>query len=209
LDLYALFNREDGEAETNQTTVGARWAGEENAIRFRGEGSFQTGERDGFDVTAFMLGGRLGAKLAGGSGTVTLWYDYLSGDSAPTEGELRVFDTLLATNHPFYGLADYFTNIPRDTGGRGLQDLALKTSYAPVAPLTVAIDVHSFRVARSAGLRTGHLAEELDITATYGVGNHLRAVGGFSLLFAREGLAEIGRFDHDATWMYAMLDASF
>lgn len=57
---------------------------------------------------------------------MTLWYDHLSGDDDPSDGTVRVFDTLFATNHKFYGLADYFLNIPVQTVGRGLQDLALK-----------------------------------------------------------------------------------
>ncbi len=39
----------------------------------------------------------------------------ISGTSFSTE-------TLFATNHKFYGFADLFLNIPRDTAGRGLRD---------------------------------------------------------------------------------------
>lgn len=209
LDLYVLFNRIDAEQETNQTTIGARWFGAHGPYRFRGELNFQTGERAATDVTAFMLGARLGRTFADGAGQVTLWYDYLSGDDDPTDGTLRVFDTLFATNHPLYGFADFFTNIPRDTGGRGLQDFVVKAHYEPLESLRVALDAHSFYLAQSDGLSTGHLGEELDLTATYRLGPYLRLVGGFSYLIVGDAFAEIGRLTEDATWVYTMLDVTF
>ncbi|MFQ5551684.1 MAG: alginate export family protein, partial [Gemmatimonadales bacterium] len=157
LDLYGIFNHAGGAATTNQTTVGTRWWGALGTLRWRVEGSVQTGTRNGTDVTAFLVGARLGTSLAAGHASVTLWYDYLSGDDDPADATNRVFDTLFATNHKFYGFADYFLNIERDTGGRGLQDLALKGTYRPAPAVNLGLDLHTFRVARSAGLTTGHL----------------------------------------------------
>ena len=48
---------------------------------------------------------------------------------------MKVFDTLFTTNHKFYGLADLFLNIPLQTDGRGLQDLAVKWHYTPMPKL--------------------------------------------------------------------------
>lgn len=74
-----------------------------------------------------MLGARLGFDVGTG-GSLTLWYDLLSGDADPNDGDTKVFDTMFATNHKFYGFADMFLNISVHTGGQGLQDLAVKGS---------------------------------------------------------------------------------
>ncbi|MFQ5680178.1 MAG: alginate export family protein [Gemmatimonadota bacterium] len=209
LDLYGIFDRVEGPDGTSQGTLGGRWWGERNRVRFRGEASVQVGERAGSDVVAFLVGARVGLALAEGRGSVTLWYDYLSGDDDPADATVRVFDTLFATNHKFYGFADLFTNIPAHTAGRGLQDLAVKGSYRPAPALTLALDIHSFRVARSAGLGTGHLGEEADLTLAYRYSQEVRLVTGISHILAGRGFAEIGRLEEDSTWLYVMTDVSF
>ncbi len=208
LDVYLLFNTVDAALETDQATLGARWAGTTGPYSYRAEASLQLGDRAGRNVTAFMLGARAGRSFAGDAARVVLWYDYLSGDETPTTGTVRVFDTLFATNHPLYGFADFFTNIPRDTRGRGLQDLAVKAGYNLLDNVTLGLDIHTFHLARS-GPIDGHLGEEIDLTATYGLGDYVRLVGGFSWLVAGDGFAAIGRLTEDATWGYAMLDVSF
>ena len=211
LDLYTLFNavEDEADAETKQLTVGARWFGQYRAVVFRAESSYQAGERRGLDVAAFMVGARVGTVILGGSMSLTLWYDYLSGDADSGDSTVRVFDTLFATNHKFYGLADHFLNIPVQTAGRGLQDLALKGSYKPQANVALAAELHSFHMARSAGLATGHFGEEIDLSGSYRYSKQFRVVAGLSYLFAAGGFAEIGRFIQDGVWTYLMLDAAF
>jgi hypothetical protein len=70
LGLYALYDHADVTlANTNQGTVGARLAGMASGILYRGEVYFQTGDRGGADVEAFMVGARVGTGFAGGRGT--------------------------------------------------------------------------------------------------------------------------------------------
>jgi hypothetical protein len=110
LDFYGLYNRVDDLLNTDQVTLGTRFWGTKNSVSFRLEGSYQTGERQAREVSAFMLGARLGTALAGGKASLMLWYDFLSGDDDTMDEEVKVFDTLFATNHKFYGQADYFLN---------------------------------------------------------------------------------------------------
>jgi len=49
--------------------------------------------------------------------------DYLSGDDGEDETKYKVFNTLYATNHKFYGFMDYFLNLPVHTYGKGLMDM--------------------------------------------------------------------------------------
>ncbi len=208
LDVYGLFNtRFDrsgaGDPDIEQGTFGARWWGQSGNVRFRAEASYQTGDRAGLDVSAFMFGGRVGTTLADGAGSITLWYDYLSGDDDATDTDTKVFDTLFATNHKFYGFADLFLNIPVHTGGRGLQDIAVKSSYRPDPRVNLALDVHSFHAAKSNGLSTGHFGEEVDLTLTYTHSRNLRVTSGLSQVFQADGFADIGRLTEN------MMDVGF
>ncbi|HUH12859.1 MAG TPA: alginate export family protein, partial [Longimicrobiales bacterium] len=109
LDLYALYNTE-GDDVTDQYTLGGRWVGVPGPLSWRIEAARQVGVRQGLDVAAYLLAVRLGFSL-GAVGGAELWYDRLSGDDDPLDDEVRVFDTLFATNHKFYGYMDLFTNI--------------------------------------------------------------------------------------------------
>lgn len=212
VDVYLLYNNSAGDAEesdddTDQVTVGARWVGDASKMRYRAEGSIQAGDRGGRSVSAFMLGGRLGRAF--GDFTATLWYDYLSGSDDPSSGDVKVFDTLFATNHKFYGFADLFLNIPAHTGGRGLQDAALKLAFTPHADWRLAADVHSFHLAKANSLDSGHLGEELDLIASWKHSANLDISGGIAFVFQQDTWADIGQLDQNMVWGYLMLDAHF
>lgn len=209
LEPYALHVRETGETATRETTVGARLVGTSGRWRWRFEGSRQFGERGDRDVSAFMLGGRVGAAFDEGRSELTLWYDLLSGDQDLQDDEVKVFNTLFATNHKFYGFADLFLDIPTHTAGHGLQDAAAKASVSATEAFTLGADMHSFRLAQRGELASGRLAEELDLTVRYRHSPHVTVTGGFSQVFAKDALVEIGRLSRDMTWGYVMLDAAF
>jgi len=209
LEAYGLYNKVAAAAPTSQLTMGARWFGASDKVDFRVEGSYQIGQRQDIDVGAFMIGGRLGTKFNEGKASVALWYDYLSGDDDPADDQIKVFDTLFATNHKFYGLADYFLNIPVHTAGRGLQDIALKGSLAAGRGVTLRMEAHSFHAAASDGLSTGHFGEEFDLTAAYRYTRNLGFSAGISYVMAADGFAEIGRLTENVVWTHIMMDASF
>jgi hypothetical protein len=214
LDLYWIYDhRQDdeavpGEQNTDRHTLGARWVGGASGFTYRAEGSYQAGKFAGTDVSAFMFGGRI-AHGFGGKGTVTLWYDYLSGDGDLGDDKLKVFDTLFATNHKFYGFADMFLNIPAHTGGRGLQDMAIKGTYKFHPAWLLGLDLHSFHMADKGPLESGHFGEEIDAHVSWAYNRYLNLSGGVSYLFQNDAWAEIGRLDKDLTWVYVMLDAKF
>ena len=214
LDLYWIFDHtEDDEAvpgdqDTDRHTLGTRWVGNVSGFTYRAEGSYQTGTFVGEDVTAFMFGARLAHGFAG-KGSVTLWYDYLSGDGDLGDDTIKVFDTLFATNHKFYGFADLFLNIPLQTRGRGLQDMAIKGTYRPHTNWLLRLDVHSFHMADKGPLASGHFGEEIDLVASWKYHKYLNLSAGFSYVFQNDGWAEIGLLETDMTWVYIMLDAKF
>lgn len=207
VDVYWLYDRVSGAAESDEHLLGARYV--VGGVLFgRAEATLETGSRDGADVRAFMFGARLGKSLDAGRFSATLWYDYLSGDD-PSTPEVEVFNTLYATNHKFYGLADLFLSIPAHTAGAGLQDLALKLAYRPLDTMTTGLDVHTFRAAEEGILTESHFGEELDLTITHRHSDHLSASFGLSHVLQADGLAEAGRLGEDMTWLYLMLNATF
>ncbi len=208
LDLYGFYQKVTATADTDQFTLGARLAGKSGGVTYRGELSVQSGDRAGEDVSAYMFGGRLGFD-AGSRGLITLWYDYLSGDTDPDDGDTKVFDTMFATNHKFYGFADLFLNIPAHTGGQGLQDMALKGSFQVDSDVTLGLDVHSFRLAKRGALSSAHLGDEIDAMVRYRYSTNLTFQGGLSFVLQDDAWAEIGRLSEDLTWAYVMINAVF
>jgi hypothetical protein len=208
LELYWLHDRTEGAADGNQHSFGSRYVFASDAAIGRLEATVQKGSRAGDDVSAYMVGARLGKRFSDGRAGVTLWYDYLSGDDEATP-ETEAFHALFGTNHKFYGLADLFLNIPVHTGGAGLQDLALKVAWSPADRLDLGADLHTFRTAQQGPLSTNHFGEELDLTLTHRYSGNLTAVAGLSYVFQADALADVGRLSEDMTWFYIMLNARF
>ena len=208
LDLFVLHQAVDAAVDTDQSSFGARFAGNSGAVTYRGEATVQTGTRDGADVSAYMLGARLGFDVGTG-GLLTLWYDLLSGDADPNDGETKVFDTMFATNHKFYGFADLFTDIPVHTGGQGLQDLAVKGSYRVSPQVSLELDLHTFSLVEQRSLASSHLGEEIDATVQYRYSGNLTFQGGVSWLLQDDAWGDIGRLSEDMTWAYLMLNVVF
>lgn len=209
LDVYGLYQATDGATQTDEVTLGLRWAGKSGIWSYRAEGSFQVGDRAGDDVSAYMFGARLGADVIEGKGTITLWYDYLSGDDDLTDGTARVFQTIAGTNHKFYGYADLFLNIPAHTGGLGLQDFVLKTMIRLSSDFRVGVDLHSFRLARRGELTTVHLGEEIDVTGWYRHTANVTFQGGISFVAQGDALAELGRLNKNLWWSYFQMAVTF
>jgi hypothetical protein len=98
------------------------------------------------DVAALMAAINVGYGFpdVAGKPDVTVGVDFLSGDDNPLEGDFKVFDTLYATNHKYYGFMDYFLNIPVHTGGLGLVDYHGRLSLKPMKKCKVMLDYHYF-----------------------------------------------------------------
>jgi len=209
VELYWLYDRTEGATDSDVHSVGARYVfAAPGGLEGRIEGTFQTGTRGSTDVSAFLLGARVGRALLDERVGVTLWYDYVSGDD-PSTPEIEVFHTLYATNHRFYGLADLFLDVPAHTGGSGLQDMAVKLAWRPRDDVSVGAEAHAFRAAERRALSGSRLAEEIDLTLRYRYSQYLTATTGFSYVLQQPPLAEIGRLSEDLSWFYVMLSAAF
>ena len=214
LDAFGFYLDEDlGGADTELFTAGLRYAGSASGWTYRFEGTVQRGERGERDVSAYMFGGRLGRRIADGRGTVTLWVDHLSGgDPADLDGPAaddKAFDTLFGTNHKFYGFADLFLDPARQTGGRGLQDFAVKSAWSLADDWRLTADLHRFRVAADGGLDDDVLGDEIDVVLTHDYTRGLTLSGGLAWVRAGEALAPVRGIDDDIRFAYVMVDLVF
>lgn len=205
LDVFALWNRG---AATSQGTVGGRWLGRASSAFLHVEGALQFGERSGADVSAHLFSAGAGVEVVDGL-TLSAMYDRLSGDDDGADGTVRVFDTLFATNHRFYGLADLFLDIPVHTGGRGLQDLALKSSFAVTGAVTVSLDVHRFMAEADAGTGDRRFADEIDLTGAWHGESGVGAGAGVFWIDRADGMTTIGRTTDRTLGTYLFIEVGF
>ncbi len=216
LDLYALYHRDSGPLGLEIYTMGARLVGKSGKLTYRAEGSYQAGESFLDDIAAYMIGARIGFRLSD-KAKLSLWGDLLSGDEDPGDDKTKVFNTLFATNHKFYGFADLFLNIPVHTNGQGLVDLAVKLALSPKKGLTLGFDLHSFRLAKKRALSSARLGEELDVTLSFKYSKQATFVVGGSYVIAKDALGIVGRTRidsrtgeaEDVKWAYIMTNVAF
>ncbi len=167
LQLYALHDRNNvptGILELGRTTLGTWYEADAGIVTYRVEGAFQTGIATGRDVSAHMVGLRVGAPMFEGKGRATLWYDRYSGDANPGQTETKAFSDLFGRNHRFFGYADLFSDIPTQTNGRGIQDVALKLGWSLPNNAMLGLDLHRLMLTDGAGLSDDKLANEADLT---------------------------------------------
>ena len=220
LDFYGLAetNRKQtvqDENDLDRFTLGTYDKGKLNALDYEVEAAIQLGRRHNpdsgkrQDVSAFMLTGSVGYTLdMEQKPRVAVGYDYLSGQEAGDE-DYKVFDTLFATNHKFYGFMDYFINIPVHTGGAGLQDLMAKFQITPHKKLTLKADVHQFMSAKDVNNENTY-GQEVDVTAIYRYAKTLNFTLGVALFSPGELMeARFAGNSDVAFWSYLMTTASF
>jgi len=209
VDLIGIHDRSGGPDRTGQSTVGSIWKKTSGSISFRVQGMCQFGEREGADVSAYMLAAQGNLAVLDGKGTITLWYDHLSGDSDPGDDHVGVFSTLFGARHRYYGRADYFLNIPDDTGGLGLRDGAVKLALTPSPGLSLNLDLHSFLTAEIGALSSRHLAEEADLWIRYRFREALALEVGYSLTWAGTAMEELDRLEGTGNVGYFMTSLQF
>lgn len=172
LELFALVDggaTEGPISRINRWTLGGYVRRGLGPLRARGTFAWQLGNQRGalgnsqrIDawLASLAVSRGFGGRLKPG---VRAQLDVLSGDATPTDGTYGAFNTLYATNHPFYGLMDFFLNIPAQTGGLGLVDVVGHGELRPGA-WALDADLHALRLAqRGPGGRA--VGTELDFTA--------------------------------------------
>ncbi len=160
------------------------------------------------DISAFMAAFNLGytfntkIKPMLGAGVA-----YLSGDDGADASKYKVFNTLYATNHKFYGYMDYFLNIPKHTYNLGLMDIHGKASIVPFEKFKLALAYHMFNANADYKLIDGNTStsfgSEIDLTLAYKYSSNVKFVGGFSFFTPGDIFKETKGVD-SSMWSYVM-----
>lgn len=207
--LYAIHDRDSASDGTRQISVGGIWKKELGPFAFRFQGIYQTGEREGADVEAYLLAASGTLRVLDGRGSMTLWYDHLSGDDDPGDEVLGAFSTLFGARNRFYGRADYFRDVPTDTDGMGLRDAALKLAYSPASALSLNLDLHAFRTTAEGDVSSRRLGEEADAGVRYEFREYLTLRTGYSLTRAGPAMEELELLDGRGDFGYFMVSLRF
>jgi hypothetical protein len=175
VDLLGIWDHQ-GAADLDRGTFGVYAKGATGVLSGRLEAYGQVGQSGDADIRAAMVGVR--GTVAPGSNEITLWYDFLSGDEAPSSGPVTAFSTLYATNHKFYGLIDIVAfQVGGPADGSGLHDLALKLATKPEGLPEAHLDLHAF--ASAAPSET--IGFEPDLWLVWPLGPALTMSGGGSV----------------------------
>ncbi len=214
----------------NLYDIGFYYTGTTDALSYDFTADYQTGDSGAIDISAYLVSGHVFFKS--GPLKVGAGVDYLSGDDDATDNDNNSFNTLLATNHKFYGYMDYFLafgGTGDNVSGLGLIDYQLKSSYAVDKATKVAADLHYFQTAESTD-STGsdvrlagedNLGTEVDLTVKHKTGP-VTLQAGWSAFFkddAMEAKLYPQNFDTDPTndvsvdnvgyWGYVMASLNF
>ncbi|RMF58421.1 MAG: hypothetical protein D6743_17695, partial [Calditrichaeota bacterium] len=212
LDVYGLYELDlrqtvPGEDDLRRVTLGTYSKGKlSTLVDFESELALQFGKRRGQDVLAFMLTGSVGYTFqTGRKPAVRLGYDFLSGMDAG-DTDYKAFATPFPTNHKFYGLMDYFINIPLNTGGQGLQDFMVKAKVPVADKWVLNAHYHNFRAAKGPEKDFGN---ELDLLLKYKY-NRVASFE-FVLAFFAPGDLMKQKFGNNdvGLWSYVTLVTSF
>ena len=206
---FVIWQRANPSSELNRFTLGLYLAGTTANFRPEIDLAYQGGEREGIDVSALLVAVNLGYTVPGVSlrPTFSAGIDYLSGDDDPADDTFKVFDTLYATNHKFYGFMDYFLNIPVHTLGLGLRDIHAKIAFKPHQDLSLRLAYHNFSANEdftlADGATTTRFGDEIDFTLVFNYNQRVSFTGGASV-FAPGAIFEETRGSDLGLWGYLM-----
>ena len=208
-DLYLVHDRVVSAPETSQSSLGGVWKRDFAPFSVTLQGIYQTGTREGLDVQANFISAQGKLTLGDGLGSVTLWYDRLSGDDDREDDVEKAFTTLFGARNRFYGRADYFVDIPQNTRSLGLQDAVVKFSWAPRGDLDFFLDVHSFRTVEQGELSSMRLGEEADAWVQLRARGYMTLQAGYALTWAGPGMEELDLLSGTGHFGYFMASVRF
>ncbi len=180
------------------------------------EGAYQTGSVGGADVNAWFFAAEGVWKLSDGGWKprVRLGFDIASGDD-DAGGDVETFNQLFPLGHAFFGFAD-------TVGRQNIIDVSVGVMIQPTERLSLRADLHNLwrasnddalynaggGVVRPGTAGGSEVGQEIDLTVTYKVTEHLEAQAGVSYLVAGDFIKDSGP-DDDITFGYLQLTYSF
>ncbi len=199
-------------------TLGGSYWGTFGKISTVVEAGYQFGSRAGKDISAYLIS--VIGYYKEGISKLGIGADILSGTKPEDQAtKSNTFETNYATNHKFYGFADYFINIPKNTMELGLHDFYLMAWFTPKNSKWVfGANFHQFMSNKSATISTdsdptphesSSFGQELDLTIKFAFVKGTTLVWGGSLFFPGDLMKYMFKPREDvAYWSYLMLTAT-
>jgi len=206
---YLIWQKKHPSNQLDRKTIGIYSAGSYRNFTYETEIAFQSGDAASKDTRAYLAAFTAGYKFSKSTlkPVIAAGIDYLSGDEDTGDNTIRVFDTMYATNHKFYGFMDYFLNIPANTLGLGLRDYFIKLSTDLNKKIRFAADVHIFNADKEYMLsgdgKSTRFGTELDLTLSHRYDKNINFTGGVSL-FTPGDIFKETRDSDTSTWIYLM-----
>ncbi|WP_166442842.1 alginate export family protein [Phragmitibacter flavus] len=222
-DLYVFHLHESyAVGDSNFATLGVRVKADPaklGGFDYESEMAFQFGDVKGKDLTAFA--GHWGAGYvwlkSAWKPRLFVEYNYATGDSDPSDGDVGTFQNLFPTNHKFYGYMDVFS-------WQNIHNPAVSFSMMPSKTVKLQLDYHGFWIADTADswyrangvtavrpVKAGadsFAGTELDFTVSWKAAKHLSFLAGYSHFFAGDYLKATGASD-DADFAYVQMTIDF
>ncbi len=172
---------------------------------------YQNGKnKKGQDVSANLLSVRMDYDIW--KFRLGVGFTQISGNNPESESD-NLFDIFYGTRHRYFGLMDYFSNIPKSTQNGGLRDLFFSVNFEPVPKLKFNADYHLFSLDKKVFIQkselSGVLGNELDMYFSKDFVSDVNLSGGFSFMFPGENLETLQGIEQDGSkfsnWAWLML----
>ncbi len=222
-DAYVFHLHEEyAVGDTNFFTLGSRVKADPkklNGFDYEAEMAVQFGEVKGGDLTAFA--GHWGAGYNWLNSPIKprlgIEYNYATGDSNASDGDVDTFQNLFPTNRKFYGNMDVFS-------WQNMHNPAVSFSVQPCKTVKLQLDYHAFWLADTNdawyrangvtkvrpinGSASNFVGTELDFTASWKATKNLSFLAGYSHFFCGDYAKATGAAD-DADFGFVQATLEF
>lgn len=219
IDLYALY-KNDMTANKNTTTIGSRINGKSGSFDYGAEGALQTGSAALKSVQANAYAIKAGYTFIPDMMTrIGIEYDHGSGGG--NANTINTFDNLYPTNHPHYGLMDYFS-------WQNMQDIKVSLSSKIASNISIGLDYNILSLAdptdawygANGAARAGfganpantltNVGQEIDLAAKYNIDTNMTLEAGYGIFIAGDYIRSVrGTNTTDSHWGYIQMSTTF
>lgn len=216
IDLFGYFENDmrqatAGTADLQRLTAGLNHQGKYGPFSSLFEAAYQYGSNKGNSVNAYLVSLQGFYNL--GYMKFGLGADILSGNNPSSAKTSNAFAPTYGTNHKFYGLMDYFINVPGNSGNLGLNDYYGQVGWNnPESPFSANLTVHHFASNQTSASNLNDFGQEADLTLKYKVEKNTTVTWGNSLFLPGQLMKSDGFFKDKtdlAYWSYLMLTTNF
>ena len=218
LDLFAYYeiNRKKSNGQNNdlsEASFGFNHNGTYGRFSSLTEAAYQTGEKAGIDVSAYLISIQWFYKIS--RIKLGLGADIISGTDPLSTSKFRTFVIDYTNGHKFYGYMDYFFKTQSRVDYLGLNDYYVTTYYTPEgSDFNFGINIHTLGTDKRSVAGGSDLGREVDATIGYNFVKGTTITWGGSVFLPGELMKYYFKTGADERkdigyWSYLMITANF